>query len=207
MAKRAAALLACVEERPRTFGHVAGAIAFHIDVDGRGKAERVRVMESDLGYPALEDCLTQVVAGAPFPVPAGAQRAETQWRMNVDPLQQPAEPLASEALEEAITRQAEAAYETCNVAKTRRFNVSGYLARGRLQPVSVRAPWHGPAHKDDDAEALGCLADALQQWTRWPESSGHAKLSFELHWVKAPPVQTHGRGRKRATRTRVGRAH
>jgi hypothetical protein len=175
-------------------------------VDAAGKAERVRVMESDLGYSTLEDCLTRVVFAAPFPVPAGAQRAETQWRMSVDPLQQPAEPLTGEVLEEAITRQAEAAYETCNVAKARRFNVNGYLARGRLQAVSVRAPWRGPAYKEDEAqESLTCLAAALEQWTRWPEATGASKLSFELHWVKAPPP-VHARGHVRARSARKQRA-
>jgi hypothetical protein len=209
MNKHSAALLACVEARPRALGHVAGAIAFHIDVDGQGNAERVRVMESDIGYPVLEDCLTQVVAAAPFPVPAGAQRAETQWRMSVDPLRQPAEPLESEALEEAITRQSEAAYESCNVAKARRFSVNGYLAHGTFQPVSVRAPWRGPAAKEDAAQdPLSCLTEALGQWTRWPQQNGFSKVSFELRWVKAPPPVHARRGaRTRSARTRANKAH
>ena len=38
------------QQRPRSLGHVAGDIAFHFDVDGQGKVERVLVTQSDLGY-------------------------------------------------------------------------------------------------------------------------------------------------------------
>jgi len=188
MSKRQRALLACVEQRPRALSHVAGDIAFHVDVDGQGKVERVLVTQSDLGYAPLEDCLTGVVAAAPFPVPAGAQRAETQWRMSVDPLGQPAQPLDSAELEETIARQSEATYESCQVGKGRRFLVSGYLGHGKLQPVTVRAPWRGPSRSsDDDAEQRSCLAEALTQWTHWPKERGYTKLGFELRWVAAPP--------------------
>jgi hypothetical protein len=206
MNTRRAELLACVAERPRSLSHVAGDIAFHVDVDGQGKVERVLVTEADIGYAALEDCLTRVVAAAPFPVPAGAQRAETQWRMSVDPLRQPAEPLDSAALEDTIARQSEATYESCQLGKGRRFVVNGYLGQGKLQPVTVRTPWRGPPRttgareQDDAAEDLSCLAQALEHWTHWPKQRGFAKVSFELRWIEAPPPprkRAHARPRKR----------
>jgi hypothetical protein len=190
-------LLACVERRPRALGHVAGDIAFHVDLDGQGKVERVAVTQSDLGYAPLEECLAAVVATAPFPTPAGAERTETQWRMSVDPLRKPAEPLDSAQLEQTIARQSEAAYERCSVAKARRFVVTGYVARGRkLHPVSVRVPWRGPRTRDDSPEQLTCLAQALEQWKYWPKGRGYAKVSFELRWVAAPPPAKRGRARR-----------
>ncbi|HEX6241924.1 MAG TPA: hypothetical protein VFZ61_13540 [Polyangiales bacterium] len=189
MNTRSAALLACVEQRPRSMGHVAGDIAFHFDVDARGKVERVVITQSDIGYTPLEDCLAGVAATAPFPAPAGAERAEAQWRMSVDPLRQPAEPIDSAELEEAITHQAEATYESCGVGKGRRFLVNGYLnANGKLHPVSVRVPYtRGARAAEDTPEQLACLGDALTQWTRWPKAGGYSKASFELRWVAAPP--------------------
>lgn len=200
MNRRAPQLLACVEQRPRSLGHVAGEIAFHFDVDARGKVERALITQSDLGYTPLEDCLLAVVTSAPFPAPAGAQRAEAQWRMSVDPLRAPAEPIDPTTLEETIERQSEASYEECTIAKGRQFLVNGYLgATGKLQAVSVRAPWLGAARAVDEApEQLSCLAEALGQWTHWPKANGNAKVSFELRWVAAPPVR-HARA-KRAKR-------
>jgi hypothetical protein len=198
MQTRSAELLACVEQRPRSMGHVAGDIAFHVDVDGRGKVERVAVTQSDIGYAPLEECLTSVVAAAPFPAPAGAQSAEAQWRMSVDPLREPALPLDSTEIEETIERQVEASYETCGIDKGHRFIVNGYLARGKLHPVSVRAPWRGPAQRENDAESQSCLRDALEQWSHWPKAEGNAKVSFELHWVAAPkPARAHGRAKRK----------
>jgi hypothetical protein len=197
MSARSAQLLACVAERPHALGHVAGDIAFHLEVAGSGKVERVSVMESDIGYAPLEACLSGVVATAPLPAPAGAERAETQWRMSVDPLRQAAEPLDSAVLEETIARQSDATYERCEIAKGRHFVVNGYLRQGQLQPVSVRAPWRGPRHaQDDSGEQLTCLSDALLQWTHWPKASGFAKVSFELRWVEAPPPPRQ-RGRRK----------
>jgi hypothetical protein len=190
-------LLACVERRPRALGHVAGDIAFHVDLDGQGKVERVAVTQSDLGYAPLEECLAAVVAAAPFPTPAGAERTETQWRMSVDPLRKPAEPLDNTQLEQTIARQSEATYERCSVAKARRFVVTGYLVRGRkLHPVSVRVPWRGPRTRDDSPEQLACLAQALEQWKYWPKGRGYAKVSFELRWVAAPPPPKRARTRR-----------
>jgi hypothetical protein len=187
MSKRRAALLTCVEQRPHSMSHVAGDIAFHVDVDGQGKVERVLVTQSDIGYTPLEECLTGVVAAAPFPVPAGRERAETQWRMSVDPLGQPAEPLDSTELEDTILRQSEATYESCQIGKGRRFLVYGYLGHGKLQPVTVRTPWRGPARASDDVEDRSCLAQALAQWTHWPKERGYTKVGFELRWLAAPP--------------------
>lgn len=198
MNQQRAQLLACVEQRPRNLGYVAGEIAFHIDVSASGKAERVLVMQSDIGYAPLEECLTSVVAAAPFPTPAGAQRAEAQWRMSVDPLRDAAEPVDSAALEETIEQEAEATYETCEIATARRFVVTGYLAQGKLHPVSVRAPWRSPTQREEASpEQLGCLAQALEHWGHWPKEAGHAKVGFELHWAKAPPPR-----RARASRRR-----
>ncbi len=200
MSKQNNALLACVSERPRALSHVAGDIAFHIDVDGRGKVERVLVMESDIGYAPLEACLTAVVAAAPFPAPAGAQRAETQWRMSVDPLQAPAEPLDSAELEETIARHAEQSYESCAIERARQFQVNGYVAQGKLHTLSVRAPWRGPKHAPQATpEQLDCLSQELERWHGWPKAHGQAKVGFELHWVKAPPP-AHARGRARKRR-------
>ena len=136
MNARQTQLLACVQQRPRSLGHVAGDIAFHFDVDGQGKVERVLVT-GGLGYPPLEDCLTSVVATAPLQPPAGAQRAEAQWRMSVDPLSRAAELIDSTELEPTIERNAADTYENCSIAKGRRFLVNGYLGRARkLSPVT-----------------------------------------------------------------------
>ncbi len=188
MSAHHAELLACVKKRPPSLGQVAGEIAFHIDVDGSGGVERVRVMQSEIGYLPLEECLATVVAAAPFPVPAGRQHAETQWRMSVDPLRRPAEPLDSAELEDTIAHQSEKTYEDCEVAKARRFAVTGYLTRGKLHPLSVRLPWRGPKRAEEASpEQLTCLANALEHWKQWPKARGQAKVSFELRWVKAPP--------------------
>jgi hypothetical protein len=198
MNTRRADLLACVERRPRALGHVAGEIAFHVDLDGQGKVERVAVTHSDLGYAPLEECLASVVAAAPFPTPAGAERTETQWRMSVEPLRASAEPIDSAQLAETIARQSEKTYEHCSIAKARRFVVNGYLGRGRrLSPVSVRVPWRGPRTRDDAPEQLTCLAQELTQWKHWPKGRGYAKVSFELRWVAAPTAPSRGRARRK----------
>lgn len=191
MNSRGRELLACVEKRPRALAHVAGDIAFHIVLDGQGKVEQVAVTQSDIGYAPLEECLAVVVATAPLPVPAGAERTETQWRMSVDPLRRGAEPLPSEQLEETIAHQAEATYESCEVGKGRRFQVTGYLTGGRkLHPVTVRVPWRANARVEDQtSEQLACLAESLEKWTRWPKARGRSKVSFELRWVAAPKSQ------------------
>jgi hypothetical protein len=190
-------LLACVARRPRALGHVAGDIAFHVDLDGQGKVERVAVTQSDLGYTPLEECLTSVVASAPFPTPAGAERTETQWRMSVDPLRKAAELVDSAQLEDTIARQSESTYERCEIGKGRRFVVNGYVARGRkLHPVSVRVPWRGPRTRDESPEQLTCLAQALEKWKHWPKGRGFAKVSFELRWVAAP-APSRGRARRK----------
>jgi hypothetical protein len=190
-------LLACVQQRPRSLGHVAGDISFHFDVDGQGKVERVLVTESDLGYLPLEECLAAVVATAPLQPPAGAQRAEAQWRMSVDPLSRPAEPIDSTELEPTIERHAADAYESCNVAKGRRFVVNGYLGRARkLSPVSVRPAQRKPTSSDEEtSEQTTCLAQALEQWKGWPKGRGYSKVGFELRWVAAPPPPAR-RGKK-----------
>jgi hypothetical protein len=199
MNARQSQLLACVQQRPRSLGHVAGDIAFHFDVDGQGKVERVLVTESDLGYPVLEDCLASVVATAPLQAPAGAQRAEAQWRMSVDPLSRPAELLDKAELESTIERNAADTYENCSIAKGRRFLVNGYLGRARkLSPVSVRTVPRKTASSDEDAsEQPLCLAQALEQWKGWPKSRGYSKVSFELRWVAAPPPPRKGKKLRR----------
>jgi hypothetical protein len=189
MNARQSELLACVQQRPRSLGHVAGNIAFHFDVDGQGKVERVSVVESDLGYPVLETCLAGVVATAPLKAPAGAQRAEAQWRMSVDPLSRAAEPLDSAELEPTIERHVAASYESCSIGKGRRFLINGYLGRKRtLSPLSVRTVSRKAASEDDEtSEQMACLAEALTQWKGWPKGRGFSKVSFELRWVPAPP--------------------
>jgi hypothetical protein len=114
-------------------------------------------------------------------------------------LRRPAEPLDSAALEETITRQSEATYERCKIGKGRRFEVNGYLGRGKLHPVSVRVPVRRPARAQDDSpEQLTCLAEALEQWKRWPKARGYAKVSFELRWIEAPaPPRQRGRVRRK----------
>jgi hypothetical protein len=201
MNRRQPELLACVQRRPRALGHVAGDIAFHFDVDGQGRVERVLVTQSDLGYPPLEECLAAVVATAPLQAPAGAQRAEAQWRMSVDPLGRPAEPLDSAELEPTIQRHAEATYESCEIPRNRRFVVNGYLGRTRkLSPVSVRVSSRKPKtvqNEEETSEQVTCLAQALGQWKGWPKARGFSKLSFELRWVAAPPPARKGRARRR----------
>lgn len=188
-------LLACVQQRPRSLGHVAGDIAFYFDVDGQGKVERVVVTESDLGYPPLEECLAAVIATAPLKPPAGAQRAEARWRMSVDPLGRPAEPVDSAELEPTIERHAADTYESCSIAKGRRFLVIGYLGRARkLSPVSVRSVSRKPASDDSEtSEQTICLAQALEQWKGWPKGRGYSKVNFELRWVAPPPPMRKGK--------------
>lgn len=189
MNARQSELLACVQQRPRSLGHVAGDIAFHFDVDGQGKVESVSVVESDLGYPALETCLANVVATAPLKPPAGAQRAEARWRMSVDPLSRPAEPIDSAELESTIERHVAASYESCGIGKGRRFLIHGYIGRkGTLSPLSARAVSRKTVPDDQQtSEQMTCLADALTQWKGWPKGRGISKVSFELRWVPAPP--------------------
>lgn len=185
MATRSAALLDCVtRQRPRALGHVSGDISFHIALDGAGRVERVAVTDSDIGSAPLEACLAEVVATAPFPAPAGSQAAETQWRMSVDPLLRTAPPLDEAALEKVLEQHSDATYQSCKIAKRRRFIVHGYLGRGRkLHPLTVRA--RHP--REASAEQLSCLTEALAHWTGWPRSRGYAKASFELRWIAAPP--------------------
>lgn len=205
MNARTAALLACVKQRrPRALGHVAGDIAFHIALDGSGKVEDVVIARSDIGHAALEDCLAEVVATAPFPAPAGRERAETEWRMSVDPLLRPAQPIDGAELAEALKMESAASYESCQIAKGRRFAVAGYLGSNRkLKAVSVRVPWRAKARGPMvSPEQLTCLGEALKRWTHWPKARGPSKLSFELRWLPAPTPKRHVRGKRK-----VGKRH
>lgn len=188
MNTRADALMACVRQRPNRLGHVAGEIKFHVAIDGQGKVERVRVTQSDIGHPPLERCLAEVVATAPFPAPAGAQGAEATWQMIVDPLGRGAEVIDPAELDDAMTEQAEAAYEACSVERHRKFNVTGYLSRsGALTPVSVLNPWRGAARTPEDAaEELDCLAAALTEWKYLPKPARVTKATFELRFIPKP---------------------
>jgi len=200
MATRGEALMACVQQRPNRLGYVAGDIKFHMDIDARGKADRVRITASNIGEPTLEACLSAVVATAPFPAPAGQQRAEATWQMSVDPLGRAAEPIDSAELEDAIARQSAATYEACGVGQERRFAVTAYINRGgEITALSVRAPSRGadPA-TDDGAEEIACLTQSLTEWKELPRASHNTKTVFELRWVAAPvepPRRARGRGR------------
>jgi hypothetical protein len=208
MATRSEALMACVQQRPTRLGHVAGDIKFHMDVDAQGKADRVLITESNIGYPALEACLSAVVATAPFPTPAGQQRAEAAWHMSVDPLGRGAEPVDTAELEEAIALQSAATYEACNIDHDLHFAVTGYIDHGgRFGALSVRSPWRGPDRApDDNAEAIACLIQSLGEWTHLPRASRHTKATFELKWVVAPEVpRPRARGRKKSERNRSHR--
>lgn len=209
MNQRTPELLACVAKRPARLGHVAGDIAFHLDVDGQGKVERVAVMQSDIGYPPLEECLASVVATAPLRPPNGAERTETQWRMSVDPLRRPAEPVDPGELDETIKRNAHATYEACSIKRNRRFVIHGYLNQKRkLSPLSVRVPWRGPKHiLELPPEDLTCLTHELEQWSGWPKKRGFAKVSFELRYMPPPPtkrpVKGKGKGKGKAPKRRA----
>lgn len=201
MNTRADALMACVQQRPNRLGYVAGDIKFHMDVDARGKADRVRITESNIGLASLEACLVDVVASAPFPVPAGQQRAEAAWQMSVEPLGREAEPIDSAELEDAITRQSAASYEACGIDHDRRFAVTAYINRGGVfGTLSLRSPWRGSERtRDDSAEEIECLTQSLTNWTYLPKPSHITKAAFELRWVVAPE-EPRGRGRQRGNR-------
>lgn len=208
MATRSEALMACVQQRPNRLGYVAGDIKFHVGIDGQGKVDRVHITESNIGYPTLEICLSDVVATAPFPTPAGQQHAEAVWQMSVDPLGREAEPIDSAELEDAITQQSEATYEACNIGHGRRFVVIGYVDRaGHFGSLSVRSPWRGAERtQEDSTEEIACLLGSLSEWKYLPKASHHAKAVFELHWVAAPdeppPRRRHKPERNRPRRPR-----
>lgn len=184
MRTRSSALLECVKKsRPRALGYVSGEITFHITLDGKGKVEGVEIRSSDLGHAPLEQCLREVVTTAPFPVPAGAQAAETQWRMSVDPLQRPPVLMDAALLEELLTRESEALYERCEIAKSSRFFVQGYLQRTRkLQPFTVKA-----LRRELPPEQLTCVGETIAKWRGLPKSRVVAKVGFELRFLPAPP--------------------
>lgn len=206
MATRGGALMACVQQRPNRLGHVAGDIKFHMDIDPRGKADRVRITQSNIGHPVLERCLTDVVASAPFPAPAGNERAEATWQMSVDPLGRGAEPIDPAEVEEAITQHSAASYEACAIDRDRRFVVTGYVSsQGKLGPVSVLSVWRGARTYEDTPVELDCLAASLAEWNHWPRVQRHSKATFELRWVAEPePPRARGRGRAQAHK-RAGR--
>ncbi|MFT3924296.1 MAG: hypothetical protein QM778_17300 [Myxococcales bacterium] len=189
MNERQTELLACVQQRPRGLGFVAGNIAFHMEVDGKGRVDRVLVTESDIGYPVLEACLSSVVATAPLKAPAGGQAAEAQWRMGVDPLGRAAEFIDSAELESTIERHAADTYESCEIAKNKRFLVNGYVGRKHtLDPASVVPAQRKLEAQDEETRTqIACLTQALAQWKGWPKVRGAAKVGFELRWVPEPP--------------------
>jgi hypothetical protein len=164
---------------------VAGNIAFHVSVDARGKVEQIQVTQSDIGYTPLEQCLTDVVAAAPFPAPAGAERATATWSMGVDPLARDAEPVDPAEMTEAIERQSDATYEACELRHARHFNVVSYISRSRtLGPMTIRATGR---HNDElTEEELTCVTTELSRWKRVPAARGFGKVVFELRWMEPP---------------------
>jgi len=119
--------------------------------------------------------------------------------MSVDPLSRPAEPIDAAELEPTIERHAADTYESCGIAKGRRFLVNGYLGRARkLSPVSVRSVQRKATPADEEAsEQMLCLAQALEQWKGWPKGRGYSKVGFELHWVAEPPAPRKGKKLRR----------
>lgn len=178
-------LMACVQQRPNRLGHVAGNIAFAVAVDARGKVEQIKVTQSDIGYAPLEQCLTDVVAAAPFPAPAGAERTTATWSMGVDPLAREATPVDPAEMTEAIERQSDATYEACELRHARHFHVVSYINRSRvLGPMTIRAT--GRNNEELTEEELACVTTELGRWKRIPAAHGFGKVVFELRWMEPP---------------------
>jgi hypothetical protein len=203
---RSEAFLACVQARPSRYGWVGGEVRFHFEVDGSGQITRTHLTHSDLGYAKLEDCLVEVATATRLPTPAGSTATEAGWNMSVAPLDSEPEVLEDEhkpQLRDAILQHAEAAYEACEIPQDQRFVVTGYLARnGRIIVASAAPPWQGTERAQRDPKQLACLNDALTQWKGLPRPEGRRKLSFELHWAKAPqkvkaPARSKSRRRPR----------
>lgn len=196
MNTRGEQLMACVEQRPNRLGHVAGNIAFHVAVDARGKVEQIKITQSDIGYTPLEQCLADAVAAAPFPAPAGSERATATWSMGVDPLSRGAEPVDPAEMTEAIERQSDATYEACALDHARHFNVVSYISRTRaLGPMTIRAAGRNAVELTE--EELTCVTTQLSGWERIPAARGIGKVIFELRWLEPPKPEKKKPSRRR----------
>lgn len=210
MQKRTGDLLACVQRRPGRLGYVEGRIRFHFIVGPDGSILKTHVMESSLGNRKLEDCLASAAGDTHMPVPAGSTHTEARWDMSVEPMGKVTQPLEDEehlqTLKDAIRASAEGTYETCEIQKRHRFQVTAYLGRkGRVLSAGVQPRWRGSEKTDRDDEQLACLTKEIRGWKGLPRVKGRRKVAFELRWSKAPPPKkAKKRKKKRRKKKRRG---
>jgi hypothetical protein len=190
-------LLQCVALRPRRLGCAEGRIDFHFKIGPAGQVVEIHPSASTIGYRALELCLMDVVSHIVFPAPSGGDKTEFDWGMNVDPLVgQTTVQIEPEDFDKFVAEYAAQTYETCEIRKKTRFEVTAYIGR----QGNVLAA--GAIPSDRNAfEKLNCLLEEIAGWklSRFKQRS---KVTFTLKWQPPPPKKA----KRHAKKTRVSTA-
>ena len=192
METREDALMACVQKRPRRFRWIGGAIDFHIEVDGQGRATDVQTVRSTIGYLPLEQCLTEVIEQTPLPAPDGRDRTELEWGMNVEPSSRRGfDDLDPAELMVTLEQYAGDTYKNCGTPRRARFEVTAYLSgRGRVLAASA------VPRNEQARESLECVVGEIMKW-KGPRVKRYSKATFSLRWLPPPKKQKHARTARR----------
>jgi hypothetical protein len=175
-------LLQCVAERPRRLGWVGGRIDFHFKIGPAGQVVEIHPTSTSIGFHTLEVCLMNVVAHINFPLPSGGDKTEFDWGMDVDPLAgQTTDQIEPDALDKYLTKYAAQTYETCEVRKKTRFEVTAYISRqGKVLTA-------GAMTSDLKAfDKVSCVLDEIAGW-RLLCPKRRSKVTFTLSWKPPPP--------------------
>lgn len=176
MDARAPAFDVCIKEVRRRHRWVNGKIRFDFAIDGQGRVEEARPVESDIGHLDLERCLTRVVAETQFPKPAGRARARFSWDMQVQGVYAGGtELLEPDVMDKVLARKASKLFKECEVRRRRyRFQVTLYVANnGRILSMGAI-----PTRSVED-EKLDCVREEIAAW-RLPKQKRRSKVSFVL---------------------------
>ncbi len=193
METRTDALMQCVAKRPRRLRWVGGRIDFRIKVGRCGEVLEVRPTRSTVGYRGLELCLIEVMARTRMPPPEGRLDTDLEWGMNVEPqFGREPEPMDPADLKDALKAYAAETYETCEVQRRTRFEVTAYVGRrGRVLSASA-VP--NTSRADDK---LDCVLEQIEKW-QLPSTKRRSKVMFTLRWQRPSPkaCRRHKRGKR-----------
>lgn len=170
-------LLQCVYRRPRRLRWVGGRIDFHFEIGPDGRVLNIYPTGSTVGNRDLELCLTEVVARIHFRAPDGRAKTEFDWGMNVEPyLGRDPDPLDSDKLDKVLGEYAGETFETCEVSKRTRFEVTAYIGSGKNMLTAGMTSSEPAAMEKAD-----CVLQEIKSW-KMPRLNKLSKVTFELKW-------------------------
>jgi TonB family protein len=178
--ERGADLGACFMRQSRRLRGLGGRMEIAFHVDGQGRVEWARTIDSTIGHRQVERCVLSVASRTQFPRPHGGGAADFTWPLEMEPPDGVSEPLTWDPsrVEGVVRRNGARVLEECVAPGGVRpaFQVTTYVSRsGRVIAAGAVAM----ARDGGGEESLDCVAGAVRRW-RMPRSTRAAKVTFEL---------------------------